>query len=208
MSITYSVDYSGDGTHFTTIMTSATKTASIPIDMGKSYAITLELPNDASPILFTVESVGPWSESSVVRYMDGFDGLRDAFAAATSSEIKLSGDFSGKCVKPIEISSPITILPDGTNQLKINNTGSTPLFKLTGSGTFTINNASCYFDSSLSSMFGSDPENKFIIMTGNFLKSSWEKSVVNNHLIPPATDTSYIEEGDSYWVVKRTKNPS
>lgn len=65
-SVTYSVDYSADGTTWSEIMTSTTKTAKITLNKGYSYGITLRLPIDASAsseIVFSV-SVNDWVSGS------------------------------------------------------------------------------------------------------------------------------------------------
>jgi len=60
-SITYSVQYSPDGTNnWTEVMASDTKTVNVPMEMGKAYDITFQLSNDASPIIFSVSGVDSW----------------------------------------------------------------------------------------------------------------------------------------------------
>ncbi len=64
-SVTYSVQYSPDGTNnWTEIMESVTKTAEVPMEMGESYDITFHLSNDASPMIFSLSGVEDWSSGT------------------------------------------------------------------------------------------------------------------------------------------------
>jgi len=64
-SVTYSVQYSADGTSWSEIMASTTKTAKITLAKGYAYGITLRLPIDASAseIVFDV-NVNDWGHDS------------------------------------------------------------------------------------------------------------------------------------------------
>ncbi len=64
-SVTYSVEYSGDGSTWSEIMASTTKSATITLDKGHKYDIVLRLPIDSSSqeILFSV-TVNDWTADS------------------------------------------------------------------------------------------------------------------------------------------------
>jgi len=64
-SVTYSVQYSPDGANnWTEILESVTKTAEVPMEMGESYDITFHLPNDASPMIFSLSGVEDWTSAA------------------------------------------------------------------------------------------------------------------------------------------------
>jgi len=60
-SITYSVQYSADGsTGWTEVMSSTAKSVTVQMEMGKSYDITFELSNETSPIIYSA-GIGGWT---------------------------------------------------------------------------------------------------------------------------------------------------
>lgn len=69
-SVTYSVEYSADGTNWVEVLASTTKSTTIEMAKGYSYDITLHLPNSASEIIFGTVTVTDWTSGSADKTLE------------------------------------------------------------------------------------------------------------------------------------------